>query len=105
MVDYNLPLYQHKTEKWDAKKCAKMANYTAKDGMGTKYPFKGYLHPPTIEGQSIRYNGGCIREDKWWQGEHFPLPKIAKGYEIVHVPTWGLRIQKVTPENKGKKTL
>ena len=102
MVNYTLPLYQHKTPKWDAQKCAKMAKKIARDGLGTPYPFRGFLHAPTPLGWTVRYNDGCIRDGKWWQGETFHLPKVAKGFEIVNVPTWGFRIKTVTPEPKTK---
>lgn len=92
MVDPHLPIYQHPTPIWDAETCAKLAKRTAKDSLGTPYPFKGYI------GESQwgvrRYNGGCIRDGEWWQGENFPLPKVAPGYEIIRIPTWGYRIIK-----------
>lgn len=90
MVDPDAPLYQNKPEVWDAKKCAKMAKRTAKDGYGTKYHFKGFIG--TAYGP-VRYNGGISKDGKWWQGENFPLPIIDSAYEIVCVPTWGLRIK------------
>lgn len=93
MVDYNLPLYQHPAEVWDAKKCQQMARYRATDGMGTPYPFLGYIGDSCYG--DIRYNGGCERGGKWWQGEKHPLPVVAEGFEIIHVPTWGYRIRKV----------
>ena len=85
MVDYSLPLFQNPPEVWDAAKCAKMAKRTARDGMGTPYPFKGYIGDSHY-GQH-HYNGGCVRNGKWWQGENNPLPLIAKGYEIVRRPS------------------
>ena len=48
-----------------------MANRTAKDGLGTPYPFRGYIGMNFGE---VHYNGGCIREGKWYKGEFFPLP-------------------------------
>lgn len=91
MVDYNAPLYQHPQEIWDEKKCKKAANYTAKDGLGTRYSFKGY-YSHTIE---VRYNGGCIRNGEWYQGERKPLPKLAEGYAWYYRRTWGWQIIKV----------
>jgi len=101
MVDYDAPLYQHPVEVWDEAKCAKLAKHTAKDGMGTPYPFKGYLGssasiPPRFG--PIRYNGGCVRDDKWYQGENRPLPEVHEDYEIVKVPTWGWRIKRKDTE-------
>lgn len=85
MTDYEAPLFQNTPETWDAAKCEKLAKRYARDGMGTKYPFKGYI------GESygnIRYNGGCIRTDdkgnrKWFQGETRPFPIVAAGFKIV----------------------
>ena len=100
MVNYNLPLFKHEPEVWDKKKCEKEAKHTATDGIGTKYPFKGYIGNRYGK---VHYNGGCTRNGEWWQGEEFPLPVIAEGFEIITVPTWGCRIVKVgdrtrTPE-------
>lgn len=87
--------YRNPQEVWCAAKCRKMANRTTTDGLGTPYPFKGYLHPPSPLGWGkIKYNGGCTRDGKWWQGEIFPIPQVADGYEIVHRPTWGMVIQR-----------
>lgn len=95
MVDYSAPLYQNKPEVWDEKTCARKAKRRAKDGLGTPYPFKGYIGSTTSnQFGEIRYNGGCIRDGEWWQGENKPLPTIHEDYEIVHVPTWGYRIRK-----------
>jgi hypothetical protein len=61
----------------------------AKDSLGTKYPFRGYIG--SHYGQ-IKYNGGCIRKDELYEGEIFPLPIIAEGFKIMRVFTWGYRI-------------
>lgn len=92
MVDYNAPLFQHPQETWDAKKCEKLAKKKSSNA-----PFKGYLGssasiPPAFG--EIRYNGGCIRNEEWYQGENRPLPLVADGYEIIFVSTWGWRIVK-----------
>ena len=84
------PIYKHSAEVWDEKKCQKMVKHRAKDGLGTPYPFKGYIG--STKYGLVRYNGGCVREGKWYAGENFPLPKIPKKYKIIHVPTWGYRI-------------
>lgn len=87
--------FVHPQEVWDKAKCSKAARHVAKDGLGTPYPWPGYIGsstsiPPRYG--SIRYNGGCVRNGKWYEGETRPLPKIAEGFEIIHVPTWGWRI-------------
>ena len=90
-------IYQHKPQVWDKTKCERMAKRVATDGMGTKYPFQGYIGSsasrPTAYGTE-RYNGGCIRNNTWFKGENFPFPILAPGFEIVVVPTWGWRIIK-----------
>lgn len=73
MVDYSLPLFQNPTEVWPAAKCAKLAK--------SKALFNRF--------GTVHYNGGCAREDKWWQGENFPFPTLADGYEWKLRPTWG----------------
>jgi hypothetical protein len=85
--------YQHPVQIWDKKTCEKYAKRIATDGMGTKYPFAGYIGKIPGYGKTI-YNGGCIRENKWYNGENYPLPKLAAGFEIVTVSSWGLRIVK-----------
>ena len=90
-------IYQHTPEIWDKATCEKKAKRIAKDGLGTPYPFKGYIGSsakcPATFGVT-HYNGGCIRNDEWYAGEDFPFPILAEGFEIVRVPTWGWRIVK-----------
>jgi len=83
--------YINKREVWDAKKCAKHAKSNPKDHWGNGHPYKGHYF-----GKSgpTRYNGGCIREDKWYQGELHSLPKVHKSYEWLYVETWGYRLAK-----------
>lgn len=83
-------IYQHPAEVWTAAKCAKEVKKVATDGMGTPYPFKGYIGDSKY-GEK-RYNGGCVREGEWYEGEYFPLPIVPKGYKIIRVRTWGYRI-------------
>ncbi len=105
MVDYNLPLFQHPQETWDLAKCKKLAKRVVKDGMGTKHPRPGYLgcSQPYSEYKfgDFRYNGGCIREAEWYQGEFFPEPIVAEGYEIVWVTAWGHYLI-FTPKSNGE---
>lgn len=86
--------YTHKQEIWDEKKCSKVANHIAKDGIGTPYPFKGYIGSNQTGYGQRKYNGGCIREGDWYEGEIKPLPKIPKSYKIITIPSWGFRIVK-----------
>ena len=101
MVNYNLPLYQHPQETWDAAKCRKLAKKRWKNAFGDSMaPWPGFL-PSQIPSQSPfqfgehRYNGGCWRADQWWQGEEWPMPILAPGFEIIHVTSWGYRIVEV----------
>lgn len=98
MVNYNAPLYQHPREIWDVKKCEKLVKHIAKDGLGTPYPFKGYIRLGNQGDLQVRYNGGCVRDGEWWQGEEWQLPKLADGFELVRIRTWGWRIIKVKVE-------
>lgn len=98
MVNYNAPLFQNPPDVWDEKQCEKAAKHWYRDGYGTKHHRQGYLGDHFGK---VRYNGGCVRpmnapreKQHWYQGENFPLPIVADGYEIIHVLTWGYYIQK-----------
>lgn len=86
--------FHNAPEVWDKAKCEKLANKTEKDGLGTPYPFKGYIG---YLKKTTRYNGGIIRDGEWYPGEVCPLPIVADGFEIIDYATWGLRIRKLVP--------
>ena len=90
--------YYFPKETWDTKKCAKLARHRRRDGLGTPYPFRGYLGSsasmPPFFGK-IRYNGGCTHGDTHYEGEVRPFPNIPEEFVIVVVPTWGWRIRRV----------
>ncbi len=92
-----MKIYNYPAEIWNAAICQKKAKHLAKDGMGTKYPFRGYIGSsasrPSAYGTEI-YNGGCIHGNEWYNGENRPLPTLATGFKIVVVPSWGWRIVK-----------
>lgn len=99
----NPSLFQHPQQTWDAKKCEKLARRTTRNGIGTKNPYKGMvsygeLGGHYVHGMRVRYNGGCVRgegeNEKWYQGEEWPMPILAEGYEFVYTPHWGYRIVK-----------
>jgi hypothetical protein len=70
-------------ETWGAKKCNRLARHTAKDGMGNKYHFKGYIGSwasmPATFGLT-RYNGGCVHDGKWYEAEIRLSPKLAEDF-------------------------
>lgn len=87
--------YEHPPEVWDEKKCKRLAKHVPVDAFGTKAPFSGYLGSWSVYYGGYgyqRYNGGCIRDGDWYEGEYRPLPTLAPGYKIVHVTSWGYRI-------------
>ena len=89
--------YIHPREVWDANRCEKVVKHVAKDGLGTPYPWGGYVGDfrSGMGGYGrIRFNGGCIHEDQWFDGDIRPLPKVAKGFKIISIPAWGYRIIK-----------
>jgi len=92
-------IYDYPAEIWDAATCEKKAKHLAKDGMGTKYPFRGYIGSsasvPAAYGVT-RYNGGTVIDGAWYDGINRPLPTLATGFEIVVVPSWGWRIVKIS---------
>lgn len=91
--------YHRPQETWDRAKCEKLVKRRIKDGLGTVRTARGYLYASEISGHyafddlKIRYNGGCIRNDKWYQGEISQLPIIPPEFEIVY-DTLGWRIIK-----------
>lgn len=90
-----MKIYFHKQEVWGQAKCEKMARRIDKDGLGTPYPFKGYIGSDTglySLGVTIRLNGGCVYDGEWYEAEMRPLPQVAEGFEIVNIPRWGWRI-------------
>lgn len=90
--------YIHPQENWSASECAKRASRINRDGLGTVGGPKGLINsdssPYPSYGQSQRYNGGCIRDGEWYDGETVPLPVIPENYEFVKVPSWGTVIRK-----------
>lgn len=89
--------YNYPAEIWDAATCERKAKHLAKDGMGTRYPFRGYIGSsasiPAAYGVT-RFNGGTVVNGEWYESTCRPLPILAKGFEIVVVPSWGWRIVK-----------
>ena len=95
--------YIHPRETWNAATCRKKAKYTATDGHGTPYPFKGYIGSDHFslyhESYGTKsYNGGCVRNGDWYEGETRLLPIIPDHFEIVHLPAWGYQIKEKVNE-------
>ncbi len=82
-------IYKHKPARWDLKKCKRLVKRKRKDAYGTEDHLQGFL---SEEFGIKKYNGGCIREGKLYNGEYFPFPELADGFEIVYEPTWFYRI-------------
>lgn len=101
----NYPDYYHfEVETWSVKKCEHLAKHVATDGLGTPYPFCGYIGsgysiPPRFG--PIRYNGGVVAGDEWYPGEYRPFPNLPEGFEIVYVSTWGWRLIDKRKENNN----
>lgn len=107
---YDLATYYRLTpETWDAKQCARMAQCTPTDGLGTPYPFAGIC--PYRKAGPERFNGGCLVRDgrqvydckdgdktQWVPGVIHTLPRLARGFKWVSVLSWGWRI--VGPNSK-----
>jgi len=89
----NDELYTHQVEVWDAKKCAQFSKRRSADAYGTKDPFPGWTN---------LYNGGCVREEKWYKGEVIPLPEVAEGYEFIQELSWCWRLVHTETHNKEK---
>lgn len=88
--------YRYPQETWDEKTCKKWSRHSLPDNWGNREP-KGLINhigSHRVEyGQVREYNGGCIREGKWYQGEIRPLPIIHEKYEFYHLTNWGLTIR------------
>lgn len=90
--------YIHKQEKWTAEKCLKMSRRVFRDGLGTPggplglISNTGSAYPQY--GDKVRYNGGCVRDGQWYEGEEVPLPKIPKTFRFRHITSWGTIIEK-----------
>jgi len=95
MADH--PLYTYPQETWDAAQCLKFSRRTQRDGLGTPYPFKGYLpapHPCATHGQPLRFNGGTVIDGEWYAAVLWPLPKVAEGFKWIKIPSWGWHLIK-----------
>lgn len=85
--------YVFPQQEWNEEKCRKLAKAVQRDGLGTPYPFRGYVG--NILPKSQNYNGGTIVDGEWYKGVVHPLPKIPNNFKFVYVSTWGLRIIEV----------
>lgn len=95
----NANFYTHPQEIWNDAKCSKVANSRRKDALGTRHPFKGFVSSSSSSycelGQSVRYNGGCIRNGEHYAGETKPLPQISENFRFIIRPTWGIYLERV----------
>lgn len=101
MVSFpRMSIYIHKQEVWSEKKCERQARRAPKDAWGNPPPKGIVSHSGSAHvqyGETIRFNGGCIRNGEWYEGEYKPLPIIPDTYEIVPLSSWGLIIRKKQP--------
>lgn len=90
--------FTHPAEVWDAKKCERVAKSRRSDSYGTKETRPGRITGSASSypgyGQTVRYNGGCVRGDKWFEGETVPLPTVPENFRFEYVPTWGTYLVK-----------
>lgn len=88
--------YEYPLEVWDEKTCKKWSKHNPADYWGARGP-KGQINHHSSHyaeyGQIRYFNGGCVREGKWYQGEARPLPIINEKYEFYHLHSWGLIIR------------
>ena len=95
--------YRYPQETWDEAKCKKMAGFAPADHWGNRPPkglINDYSSAYPAPGLRHRYNGGCVRDGDWWEGEEAPLPIIHPDYEIVPLSSWGDRIQRKSEPTK-----
>ena len=87
--------YVHPQEVWSVAECKKKVKHYARDGMGSRYSFPGYIgswQPYGGQWGTTRYNGGCVHDGKWYDGEIRNLPVVPAGFKIVQHGDWGYRI-------------
>jgi len=90
-------IYVYPQETWDEKECAKRARYAPKDHWGNRPPagiIAGEGSPYCGYGRYVRWNGGCVRDGKWYKAEFMPLPIIPDSYEFYYKSSWGRCIRK-----------
>ena len=86
--------YKHPQVTWTKEQCEKLAKHLHRDGLGTPYPWSGYVDHliPSTE----RYNG-CIEIDgELYSATERTIPIVPDGFKIIDEPSWGLRIIKTT---------
>lgn len=94
-----MKIYVHKQDIWSEAECRKRSRYNPPNAYGDKNPWPGLISgsadPYAGYGHTVRYNGGCIRDGEWYDGESKPLPKIPETYRFVYRPTWGTYLERV----------
>lgn len=93
----DMAYYEYPQETWSEKECAKRSRAGSRDYFGTKQR-PGLIASSSSTcaqyGQTQRYNGGCLRDGKHWEGETRPLPIVPEGWKFEYVPTWGTYLVK-----------
>jgi hypothetical protein len=110
---YREPIYTFPKEKWDYKKCEKLAKRKSKDSYGGIRP-QGLLWSSEI-GKTCTYNGGTYVDIdnkvevgwwawpfknwsggkvEWFKSVEYPLPEIPDDFEFYEMVSWGTAIRK-----------
>ena len=91
MKKHKTKLFRMYQPVWGEAECANRAAHVAKDAMGKPFP-----HPGSLKGPygAVPHSNGTIVGGEWYKGTYHPLPKLAEGYEIIYLPTWGYRLIK-----------
>jgi len=94
-----MKIFMHQKETWDEAKCRKASRHINRDDLGTVVGPKGLINcdssPYPRFGQTRIYNGGCIRNGEWFNGETIPLPIIPDTYRFRDISSWGTVIEEV----------
>lgn len=97
-MEVNQETFRHAPETWSTAECERISKRVWKDGLGTPYPFPGYIPGPF--GPQRSYNGPIERNGELWKAEYYPFPEIPSQFRIIAALSWGYRLvelARVTP--------
>lgn len=84
-------------ETWTAKECAKRAKSAPANHFGDCPPrgiIAGSSSTYPQYGQTMRFNGGTVVNNEWFEAVSVPLPIIPNSYEFANLVSWGTIIRK-----------